>query len=74
ASVVPSKPSDREPEKGERDWRHGVPPAKGMGGPDAYGYRWIDSDEPGGPTYSWVEINSVGTQFDLSDDDNDGPY
>jgi hypothetical protein len=73
-SVVPSKPSDREPEKGERDWRHGVPPAKGMGGPDAYGYRWIDSDEPGGPTYSWVEINSVGTQFDLTDDDNDGPY
>ncbi|MGB2979816.1 MAG: choice-of-anchor J domain-containing protein, partial [Candidatus Zixiibacteriota bacterium] len=69
-----SKPSTKEPEKDQRDFNRGVPPTKGLGGPDAFGYKWIDSDEPGGPSYSWVEINSTGTQLDLTDDDNDGPY
>jgi hypothetical protein len=52
-----------------------VPSPDSTGGPDAYGYTWIDSDEPGGPTYDWVDITGVGTLVaGLGDDNSVGPF
>ncbi|MCP4582276.1 MAG: S8 family serine peptidase [candidate division Zixibacteria bacterium] len=43
------------------------------GGPDAYGHTWIDSDESGGPSVSWVDISSYGTSVDPGEDGYSGP-
>ena len=45
------------------------------GGPDAYGYTWKSSAHPTGPTYSWVDITSNGTEVQgLGDDNIVGPF
>ncbi len=51
---------------------------EGAGGPDAYGYRWIDSDTTGPsnvPTFAWKDISTVGTRvLGLGDDNVIGPF
>jgi len=52
----------------------GGPTALERGGPDAFGYRWIDSDQPGGPTFDWIDIRTIGTPIHMSNlDENIGP-
>ncbi len=40
-----------------------------MYGPDAFGYWWIGSDTSAGPSYEWIEIDTIGTSVYLYDDD-----
>jgi subtilisin family serine protease len=63
-----------ELEKGEVDIYTGEPPVVGFGGPDGFGYSWIDSDETGGPVYDWQDISGVGEVAGGGDDDNLGPF
>ncbi|PKP45362.1 MAG: hypothetical protein CVT94_18270, partial [Bacteroidetes bacterium HGW-Bacteroidetes-11] len=47
---------------------------RGAGGPDAFGYMWIDSDEAGGPAFVWNDIATTGTLLTgLADDNTVGP-
>ncbi|HEY6195720.1 MAG TPA: S8 family serine peptidase [Candidatus Eisenbacteria bacterium] len=44
--------------------------AAGNGGPDAFGYRYVDSDAPDGPAFAWEEIETSGVRLFGSADDS----
>lgn len=43
--------------------------------PDAWGYTWVRSTDPGGPTFRWIDITTRGILVTgLTDDNNVGPF
>jgi uncharacterized repeat protein (TIGR01451 family) len=56
------------PQKGHDDpTTPGIGP-QATGGPDGFGYTYIDSNEAGGPNFSFVDISGSGTPTFLGDD------
>jgi len=48
---------------------------RGAGGPDDFGYVWIDNDEPEGPSFKFLDISTTGNPvFGISDDNVVGPF
>lgn len=48
----------------------GTLPSEISGGPDQFGYYWLDSHEPQGPEFLWEDISQFGTDLALSGIDN----
>lgn len=45
------------------------------GGPDAFGYTYVDSNEAGGPAYEWVELSGTGAaSVPFEDESLHGPF
>lgn len=66
------KPSGKYSAKSEPNF---LPVVLNQGGPDEFGYIWIDSNEPDGPEYNWIDITSIGTPItDLGINSNVGPF
>nr|MBN2278305.1 carboxypeptidase regulatory-like domain-containing protein [candidate division Zixibacteria bacterium] len=65
------RPVDRDESGSNEPFFGGVD--KSAGGPDTWGYSWVDSDDPAGPDFGWIDISTVGTEVSgLGDDDTTG--
>lgn len=79
ATYVIDYPADQKPPQQVKGGSEGLPGQEVLynaGGPDNFGYFWIDSDEPNGPQFNWVDISGTGTDIGgaLDDDNYIGPF
>jgi photosystem II stability/assembly factor-like uncharacterized protein len=52
-----------------------IPAHPDTSAPDAWGYTYVKSTDPGGPTFNWVDISTRGTLVTgLTDDNVVGPF
>jgi len=69
AAPVATSPDVPRLPKGMVDTRVGAAVTRHIGAPDHFGHTWIDSDEPGGPAFQWVDISGIGKKIPFLGDD-----
>jgi len=68
-TVSSHSPAPELASKSDQDTRVGAVVQNANGGPDAFGYTWMDSDGSTEVMYDWIEISQSGTKLDLGGDD-----